>query len=39
MTYDPDGAIEVLKDGLKPDRSGYFQQADALVRSDASVLC
>ena len=31
MTYDPDGAIEILKDGLSPKHPGHFVQADALV--------
>lgn len=31
MSYDTLGAIQVLKDGLKPDRSHTFVQADALV--------
>ena len=31
MTYDPEGAISVLQDGLRPDKPGHFQQADALV--------
>lgn len=37
MTYDPDGAISVLKDGLRPERPGHFVQADALVRAIKSV--
>ena len=32
MTYDPEGAIDVLKEGLKQGKVGNFQQADALVR-------
>ena len=32
MTHDPDSAIAVLQDGLKPDRPGSYQQADALLR-------
>lgn len=31
MSYDTLGAIKVLQDGLKPDRSHTFIQADALV--------
>ncbi|KAI5121532.1 hypothetical protein M0805_002592 [Coniferiporia weirii] len=31
MTYDPEGAISVLQDGLRPERHGHFQQADALL--------
>lgn len=31
MTQDPDAAIAILQDGLKPDRESTFQQADALV--------
>ncbi|EJD00336.1 uncharacterized protein FOMMEDRAFT_159009 [Fomitiporia mediterranea MF3/22] len=31
MTYDPEGAIAVLQDGLRPERPGHFQQADALL--------
>ena len=36
MTFDPDGAIDVLNDGLRPERPGYFRQADALVCSSPS---
>ena len=32
MSYDTLGAIKVLQDGLKPDRSHTFIQADALLR-------
>jgi len=32
MAYDADGAIRVLRDGLKPDRPHTFVQADMLVR-------
>lgn len=32
MTYDPEEAIGILQDGLKPGRPGRFPQADALVR-------
>ena len=31
MSYDPDGAITVLQDGLKPGRPHTFAQADGLV--------
>ncbi|OCB87588.1 hypothetical protein A7U60_g5291 [Sanghuangporus baumii] len=31
MSYNPQGAIDVLQDGLRPDRPGRFQQADALL--------
>lgn len=31
MTYDAEGAINVLKDGLEPEKVGHFQQAEALV--------
>ncbi|KAH8111665.1 outer membrane protein Iml2/Tetratricopeptide repeat protein 39 [Phellopilus nigrolimitatus] len=31
MTYDPEGAIAILQDGLRPERVGHFQQADALL--------
>lgn len=31
MTSDPDGAIEILREGLNPKRPGHFIQADALV--------
>lgn len=33
MTYDPEGAIRVLQDGLKPDRQHAFREADTLVSS------
>lgn len=32
MSYDPQSAIKVLQDGLKPDRTHSFVQADMLVR-------
>lgn len=32
MAYNADGAILVLRDGLKPDRKHSFVQADMLVR-------
>lgn len=32
MTHDPEGAIRVLKDGLKPERTHSFAQADMMVR-------
>lgn len=31
MTYDPEGAIAVLKEGLNPEKPGHFVQADALA--------
>lgn len=31
MSYDPDGAIKVLQDGLAPGRTHTFAQADGLV--------
>ena len=31
MSYDPEGAIRVLQDGLKPDRPHSFREADTLV--------
>lgn len=31
MGYDAEGAINVLKDGLKPERTHSFVQADMLV--------
>jgi hypothetical protein len=31
MSYDADGAIQVLRDGLKMERSNRFKQADSLV--------
>lgn len=31
MSYDPDGAIKVLQDGLAPGRPHTFAQADGLV--------
>jgi len=31
MSYDADGAIQVLQDGLKMEKSNRFKQADALV--------
>jgi hypothetical protein len=33
MSGDGDGAIQVMQDGLKPERSHSFAQADTLVRS------
>lgn len=33
MSYDPEAAIRVLQDGLKPDRTYVFREADTLVRS------
>lgn len=35
MSYDPDGAIKVLQDGLSPDMPHTFAQADGLVSSIA----
>ena len=31
MTHDPEGAIRVLKDGLRPERTHSFAQADMMV--------
>ena len=31
MSRDPEGAIRVLQDGLKPDRPHVFREADTLV--------
>lgn len=31
MSYDADGAIQVLQDGLKLDKKNRFKQADSLV--------
>jgi hypothetical protein len=31
MSHDPEGAIRVLQDGLKPDRPHVFREADTLV--------
>ncbi|RXW20654.1 hypothetical protein EST38_g5215 [Candolleomyces aberdarensis] len=31
MTHDPDGAIRVLKDGLRPERTHSFAQADMML--------
>lgn len=31
MSYDADGAIQVLQDGLKVEKRNRFMQADALV--------
>ncbi|KAG6815974.1 hypothetical protein H0H87_009701 [Tephrocybe sp. NHM501043] len=31
MSYDPEGAIKVLRDGLRPDRPPSFAQADTLL--------
>lgn len=31
MSYDADGAIQVLQDGLKMEKKNRFKQADALV--------
>ncbi|KAG6897584.1 hypothetical protein C0993_007415 [Termitomyces sp. T159_Od127] len=31
MSYDPEGAIKVLRDGLRPDRPHSFAQADTLL--------
>ena len=31
MSYDADGAIQVLQDGLKMDKKNRFKQADSLV--------
>ena len=37
MSYDPDGAIEVLQDGLAPGMPHTFVQADGLVSSATSI--
>jgi hypothetical protein len=37
MSNDPDGAIRVLQEGLKPDRPYVFREADTLV-SDINLL-
>ena len=31
MSYDADGAIQVLRDGLKMEKKNRFKQADSLV--------
>lgn len=31
MSYDADGAIQVLQDGLKMEKKNRFKQADSLV--------
>ena len=31
MSYDADGAIKVLQDGLEMEKKNRFKQADALV--------
>jgi len=33
MSYDADGAIQVLQDGLKMEKNNRFKQADSLVIS------
>ena len=34
MTHDPEGAIRILQDGLKPDRPYVFREADTLVSTN-----
>lgn len=36
MSYDPDGAIKVLQDGLAPGLPHTFAQADGLVSSSTA---
>ena len=38
MSYDTQGAIKVLQDGLKPERPHTFSQADGLVSSGHTTL-
>lgn len=35
MSYDTNGAIDTLKNGLTMDRPKSFQQADGLVRAES----
>ena len=38
MSYDPDGAIKVLQEGLAPGLPHTFAQADGLVSSQSLYL-
>jgi hypothetical protein len=38
MSYDAEGAIRVLQEGLGPERPHLFKQADALVSNPPFVL-